>query len=81
MTPITVKQLDYLHQDSRLLRESQQREISDLRPIGPGIPATAANVPVFLVAYDGDEPVGSGRLRPLNGQEAETKRIYVVPSR
>jgi putative acetyltransferase len=85
MHPVVIKQLDWMHLDATLLREAQQLEINDLRPIGPGISASSANVPVFLVAYDGDEPVGCGGLRPLDSQglpgQVEIKRMYVVPSR
>lgn len=85
MGPVVIKQLGWTHQDASLLREAQQLEINDLRPIGPGISASSANVPTFLVAYDGDEPVGCGGLRPLSSQglpgQAEVKRMYVVPSR
>ena len=80
-----IKQVDWAHKDACLLRDAQQLEISDLRPIGPGVQANSANVSIFLVAYDGDEPVGCGGLRPLDSQglpgQAEVKRMYVVPSR
>jgi putative acetyltransferase len=82
---LIIKQVDWTHKDACLLRDAQQSEISDLRPIGPGVQANSANVSIFLVAYDGDEPVGCGGLRPLAGQglpgQAEVKRMYVVPSR
>ena len=84
-TPITIKSLTWTHPDASILREAQQQEIDALRPIGPGVSATAANVPTFLIAYDGDEPVGCGGLRPLSDQglpgQVEVKRMYVVPSR
>jgi len=86
MEALTIKQIDWSHKDACLLRDAQQAEISDLRPIGPGVHATSANVSLFLVAYDSNnEPVGCGGLRPLAGQglprQAEVKRMYVVPSR
>lgn len=85
METLTIKQVDWSHKDACLLRDAQQLEISDLRPIGPGVQANSANVSIFLVAYDGDEPVGCGGLRPLDSQglpgQAEVKRMYVVPSR
>lgn len=86
MSDLIIKQLDYSHKDACLLRDAQQAEISDLRPIGPGVQATSANVSVFLVAYDhNNEPVSCGGLRPLADQglpgQAEVKRMYVVPAR
>jgi putative acetyltransferase len=85
MRPLIIKQLDWMRPDATLLREAQQLEIHDLRPIGPGISASSANVSIFLVAYDGDEPVGCGGLRPLADQglpgQADVKRMYVVPSK
>jgi putative acetyltransferase len=36
---------------------------------------------VFLVVYDGEEPVGCGAFRRLASDTAELKRMYVVPSR
>ena len=33
----------------------------------------------FLVAYDGEEPVGCGAIRRLDDGTAEIKRMYVAP--
>jgi putative acetyltransferase len=85
MSTITIQRLPYTHPDATALRAAQQLEVSTLRPTGYGVPATAANVPVFLVAYNGSEPIGCGGLRPLSEQglpgQAEVKRMYVVPER
>lgn len=82
---ITIQRLSYSHPDATTLRDAQQLEIAKLKPINVGVQASAANVPIFLVAYDGVEPVGCGGLRPLSDQglpgQAEIKRMYVVPSR
>ena len=82
---ITIHPVPYTHPDATALRAAQQLEVSTLRPTGFGIPATAANVHIFLVAYDGDEAIGCGGLRPLAEQrlpgQAELKRMYVVPER
>jgi hypothetical protein len=68
---ITIKFLSFDHPDAARLCEAQQLEIKDVRPVGPGIAATAANIPVFLVAYKTDIAVGCGGLRPLTSQDLE----------
>jgi GNAT superfamily N-acetyltransferase len=46
----------------------------------PGVPPSAADVAVVLVATDDDgTPVGCGALRPLGADSGEVKRMYVVP--
>ena len=85
MPSITTNPLPYTHRDATALRAAQQLEIATLRPTGFGIPATAANVPIFLVASDELEPIGCGGLRPLFVQrlprQTEVKSMYVVPER
>jgi putative acetyltransferase len=68
MSPLSIKRLTWTHPDAIALRSAQQLEIDSLRPIGPGISATATNVPIFLIAYDEAEPVGCGVIRPLAEQ-------------
>ena len=47
----------------------------------PGVPPSAADVAVVLVARDDDgTPIGCGALRPLEAGAAELKRMYVVPA-
>ncbi|MGY1856447.1 GNAT family N-acetyltransferase [Modestobacter sp. SYSU DS0290] len=47
----------------------------------PGVPPSATDVAVVLLARDDDgTPVGCGALRPLGPREAEIKRMYVVPA-
>lgn len=81
---IKIKFVSFNDPDAMRLCAAQQEEIKSVRPIGPGIVASAANIPVFLVAYDGENAVGCGGLRPLESQglpgQAEIKRMYVVPS-
>lgn len=85
MGPVVINQVDWTHPDATSLRDAQQLEIDGLREVGNGTPASSANVPVFLVAYDELEPVACGGLRPLSSQglpgQAEIKRMYAVPSR
>jgi putative acetyltransferase len=46
----------------------------DPQEVGPGRGA-------FLVAYQGDQPVGCGAVRRLDAATAEIKRMYVIPPR
>ena len=58
--------------------ERRERYDGDLEP---GTKPSAADVAVVLVARDDDgTPVGCGALRPLGGDAAELKRMYVVPA-
>lgn len=81
---ITIKSVSWDHPDAVHLRDAQQIEIGDVKPPLVGTPSTAANVPVFVVAYKGDEAVGCGGLRLLTEEglegQADIKRMYVVPS-
>ncbi|MET3805764.1 GNAT superfamily N-acetyltransferase [Nakamurella sp. UYEF19] len=74
------------------LRDEQQRELRDVYDgdAEPGIKPSASDVAIFLVAYaDGadvdvagadSEAIGCGGLRPLTGEQAEIKRMYVRPA-
>ena len=46
---ITIKFLSFDHADATRLSEAQQFEIKDVKPMGTGIKASAANIPVFVV--------------------------------
>jgi GNAT superfamily N-acetyltransferase len=71
------------------LRVAQQTEVSARYGVPdsePGPKPTAADITVFLVAYevadDGSErAVGCGGLRTLDPSHGEIKRMYVVPDR
>ncbi len=73
------------------LRVAQQAEISERYGVPdsePGPKPTAADITVFLIAYDGDgagaghdTPVGCGGLRQLDAVHGEIKRMYVIPER
>jgi GNAT superfamily N-acetyltransferase len=66
------------------LREAQQTEVSARYGVDdsePGVKPSAADMTLFLVASDGDEPVGCGGLRALDATRGEVKRMYVVPGR
>jgi len=71
------------------LRVSQQAEISARYGVPdsePGPKPTAADITVFLVAFDVDDDgteraVGCGGLRTLDPSHGEIKRMYVIPER
>ena len=71
------------------LRTAQQAEIAvryGVPDSEPGPKPTAADITVFLVAFDTSEdgsetPVGCGGLRTLDRVHVEIKRMYVIPER
>ena len=81
---IEVRAVAWDDPDGVALREAQQTEVSARYGVDdsePGVKPSAADMTLFLVAYDGDEPVGCGGLRALDPTEGELKRMYVVPER
>ncbi|MDF2937937.1 MAG: family acetyltransferase [Paenibacillaceae bacterium] len=67
----------HLHQlirslDDELLERYPPEEIFTLDFNDPHVQEIS-----FAVAYLGDEPIGCGAIRPLEGEEAELKRFYV----
>jgi GNAT superfamily N-acetyltransferase len=70
------------HPDAALLRDAQQAEIAVIYGVAnsePGPKPTAADMTIFFIGYEQDEPIVSGGLRDL-GDDIEIKRMYVVPS-
>lgn len=64
------------------LRVAQQDEITvryGRDDSEPGGPPTGDDIDVFLVAFEGDAPVGCGALRALDERSGEVKRMFVVP--
>ncbi len=86
---IVVRAVPWADPDGEAMRTAQQTEISERYGVPdsePGPKPTAADITVFLVAYDVDDaggsvPVGCGGLRILDGSHGEIKRMYVVPER
>jgi putative acetyltransferase len=79
-TDIVIRPVPWDHPDSVHLRATQRTEITALGGLDPGTPPSAADVPVFLVAYCAGIPVGCGGLRPLPDNAAEIKRMFVDPA-
>lgn len=81
---IEVRRVAWDHPDGIALPEAQQSEVSARYGVDdsePGPKPTAADMTLFLVAFDGEEPVGCGGLRALDATHGEVKRMYVVPAR
>jgi putative acetyltransferase len=77
---IVILPVHWDHPDSVHLRATQRTEITALGGLDPGTPPSAADIPVFLVAYCAGVPVGCGGLRPLPDNAAEIKRMFVDPA-
>lgn len=68
-----VRQLTTAQQDELRIRYDGKGE--------PGVPPSADDVALVLVARDDDgTPIGCGALRALEPGAAEVKRMYVVPA-
>ena len=66
------------------LRLAQQAEVSTrygTPDSEPGPKPTAADIAVFLVAFEDELAVGCGGLRTLDASHGEIKRMYVIPER
>jgi GNAT superfamily N-acetyltransferase len=66
------------------LRLAQQAEVSTrygTPDSEPGPKPTAADIAVFLVAFDDELAIGCGGLRTLDASHGEIKRMYVIPER
>jgi GNAT superfamily N-acetyltransferase len=81
---VTVRPTAWDAPESVALRTAQQAEIRAMYgpDSEPGVPPSAADIEVFLVAADAaGQPVGCGGLRRLGPDAAEVKRMFVVPER
>lgn len=69
--------------DGARLRADQEAEVVvryGVPDAEPGPAPTAESMTVFVVAYDGGEPVACGGLRALDDGHGEVKRMYVAPA-
>ena len=86
---LVVRAVPWDDSDGEALRVAQQIEVSARYGVPdsePGPKPTAADITVFLVAFDAVDdgsviPVGCGGLRQLDSVHGEIKRMYVVPER
>jgi GNAT superfamily N-acetyltransferase len=86
---LVVRAVPWDDPEGEALRVAQQLEVSARYGVPdsePGPKPTAADITVFLVAFDVAEDgteraVGCGGLRTLDTAHGEIKRMYVVPDR
>lgn len=78
-----VRPVDWDDADGAALRTAQRDELtlrySDAAS-EPGVLPSAADMTLFLVAYDDATPLGCGGLRAIDASHGEIKRMYVVPA-
>jgi GNAT superfamily N-acetyltransferase len=86
---LVVRAVPWDNPAAEVLRDAQQTEVSARYGVPdsePGPKPTAADIAVFLVAFDVAEDgselaVGCGGLRTLDDSHGEIKRMYVIPER
>jgi GNAT superfamily N-acetyltransferase len=81
---LVVRAVPWDDPEGAALRVAQQTEVSaryGMPDSEPGPKPTAADIAVFLVAFDDEVAVGCGGLRTLDGSHGEIKRMYVIPER
>lgn len=86
---LVVRAVPWDHPAAEALRVAQQTEVSARYGVPdsePGPKPTAADIAVFLVAFDvtddgAERAVGCGGLRTLDRSHGEIKRMYVIPER
>lgn len=85
----TIATVPFDHADADRLRRAQRQELDGRYGTNdhePGVPPTAADVPVFVLACDEDgSAIACGGLRPLpdhvlGAGVVEIKRMYTAPS-
>lgn len=80
---VEIREVAWDHPDGVALREARRLDIAatygrdGTEPVGSG--ATAADVALFVVAYDEGRAVGCGGLRVIGDGVGEVKRMYVAP--
>jgi GNAT superfamily N-acetyltransferase len=77
---VIIREVDWYDPAGEALRLAQREELSKRygrSDSEPGPAPTAADVALFLVAFDGEEAIGCGGLRPLDQTHGEIKRMFV----
>lgn len=77
-----IREVDWDDPAGEQLRVAQRAELTERygrADSEPGPAPTASDVALFLVAFDGDEAIGCGGLRPLDQAHGEIKRMFVRP--
>ncbi|WP_103996392.1 GNAT family N-acetyltransferase [Paenibacillus sp. UNC499MF] len=81
MESLTLKHVDAKHPHLWLLIDKLDEELLQRYPaediFGLDREDPRLDQSVFVVAYDGDRPVGCGGIRPLDAESTELKRFFV----
>jgi putative acetyltransferase len=81
---LDIRELSWDDPRGEELRVAQRAELTiryETPDSEPGPAPTAADIALFLVAFDGDEAIACGGLRPIDPAHGEVKRMYVLPNR
>ena len=81
---VRIARLAWADPRGEALRVAQRAELTERYGTAdsePGPAPSAADITLFLVAFDGDDAIACGGLRQLDDQHGEIKRMYVVPDR
>ena len=81
---VEIRELAWADARGEDLRLAQRAELTiryETPDSEPGPAPTAADIALFLVAFDDDEAIACGGIRPIDEHHGEVKRMYVVPDR
>jgi GNAT superfamily N-acetyltransferase len=79
---LDIREAPWSDPDGAALRAAQRAELEtryETPDSEPGPAPTAADMTLFLVAFDGDVAVACGGLRAIDRTSGEIKRMYTVP--
>ena len=81
---LTIRDVAWDDPRGEALRVAQRAELTiryETPDSEPGPAPTAADITLFLVAFDGERAIGCGGLRQIDETHGEIKRMFVVPDR
>jgi GNAT superfamily N-acetyltransferase len=80
---VIIREVDWNDPAAEALRLAQRAELTERygrADSEPGPAPTASDVALFLVAFEGEDAIGCGGLRPLDQAHGEIKRMFVRPA-